>query len=645
MIASLLKPANTAEHTTPSKDVSSEVFMPKDTIDQPFDVVLVVEDGNEFRAHRQVLSEASPFFEKLLNSDMKESREGIVRLEMFSESVMGNTLEFIYTSNVQILTEDNARDLIVIADFLFLENLKTLAEGVLLQKLNASNCISIFYFSERYQSHELVYKAKKIILANFTTLFAGDRKEGLNMSSKQVQMWISSDEINVAAEEDVFTIILTWIDHDNSKRKKYFAELFREVRLVYVSLDFLCSNIATNDLVNDNEDCLALVEKAMRLIESGNYHNLPVAPRKWLDVPVIVACSQLKGRPIQCYFLREDRWYDLGKMPSDFFHSYLAPCHGKIYALQTASPNRECRMVSFSPYTNNWTLLPCIEDRDVKQIFVANENEMYALVTEPYKYHGMRSSMRRPLDKEIEFCGKEKHISFITKYKPESNSWEDISSFDHMNLRENVCIVANDSSIYFIGGEEKSGTDFKFLTDVERYDLRKNQWDKVADIQIARSWATGAAANGKIVIAGGVYDMGRSATGLRCEVFNETTNEWHFISNFGIHPQFTPKLLSVDDRLFVVATEPQESVLYQRKVECYDPDNDEWHQNTCIPLTKVDQVITFCSMRIFKGFLDTRETASLSVHSSCNLSSSRLHAKNRKQASMNERRQRKCFIL
>ncbi|KAL9957016.1 hypothetical protein ACROYT_G038596 [Oculina patagonica] len=552
-----------------------------------------------FRAHRQVLSEASPFFEKLLNSDMKESREGIVRLEMFSESVMGNTLEFIYTSNVQILTEVNARDLIVIADFLFLENLKTLAEGVLLQKLNASKH---FYF--------LLSVSSKLFIGQNTLnhYFVRRRQErGFEYVEQKVQMWISSDQINVAAEEDV--------------------------------------NIVTNNLVNDNEDCLALVEKAMRLIESRNYHNLPVAPRKWLDVPVIVACSQLKGRPIQCYFLREDRWYDLGKMPSDFFHSYLAPCHGKIYALQTASPNRECRMVSFSPYTNNWTLLPCIKDRDVKQIFVANENEMYALVTEPYKYHGMRSSMRRPLDTEIEFCGKEKHISFITKYKPESNSWEDISSFDHMNLRENVCIVANGSSIYFIGGEEKSSTDFKFLTDVDRYDLRKNQWDKVADIQIARSWATGAAANGKIFIAGGVYDMGRSATGLRCEVFNETTNEWHFISNFGIHPQFTPKLLSVDDRLFVVATEPQESVLYQRKVECYDPDNDEWHQNTCIPLTKVDQVITFCSMRIFKGFLDTRETASLSVHSSCNLSSSRLQAKNRKQASMNERRQRKCFIL
>ncbi|KAL9956826.1 hypothetical protein ACROYT_G038368, partial [Oculina patagonica] len=135
----------------PSKDIFSVTFMPKDTIDQPCDVILVVEHGKQFKAHRQVFSEASPFFEKLLNSDMKESKEGVVRLEMFSESVMGNTLEFIYTCNIQILTEDSARDLIVMADYLFLQNLKTLAVRVLLQSLNFSNCFLNYYLSERYR--------------------------------------------------------------------------------------------------------------------------------------------------------------------------------------------------------------------------------------------------------------------------------------------------------------------------------------------------------------------------------------------------------------------------------------------------------------------------------------------------------------
>ena len=59
---------------------------------------------------------------------MKESNEGVVRLEMFTESVMRKTFGFRYTGNVQILNEDDARDMVVIADYLFLLNLKTLAD-------------------------------------------------------------------------------------------------------------------------------------------------------------------------------------------------------------------------------------------------------------------------------------------------------------------------------------------------------------------------------------------------------------------------------------------------------------------------------------------------------------------------------------
>ena len=102
------------------------MFLSNDGLDQPCDVTLGVRDG-KFKARKKVLPEASSFFEKLLNSDMKESKEGVVRLEIFTDSLMRNTLEFIYTGNVQILDEDDARDLIMLADYLLLPKLKILA--------------------------------------------------------------------------------------------------------------------------------------------------------------------------------------------------------------------------------------------------------------------------------------------------------------------------------------------------------------------------------------------------------------------------------------------------------------------------------------------------------------------------------------
>ena len=160
------------QQVTPSsrKEVIGELFIPKDTLDQPCDVVLMVKDGGEFKAHRRVLSEASPFFEKLLNSDMKETQEGVVRLEMFTKSIMAATLRFIYTGDVQILGEDDAQDIIVVADYLFLEQLKLLAARVLVQMLNISNCISTYYFAERYQCEDLLSNTSKFIRVNFTSI-------------------------------------------------------------------------------------------------------------------------------------------------------------------------------------------------------------------------------------------------------------------------------------------------------------------------------------------------------------------------------------------------------------------------------------------------------------------------------------------
>ena len=239
------------------------------------------------------------------------------------------------------------------------------------------------------------------------------------------------------------------------------------------------------------------------------------------------------------------------------------------------------------------------DDRDLKQIFVGNDDEMYALVSEPCAecWRCYELSTRRLIytpgycvpTLQTVVCDRQQHESLITKYKPESNSWEDISSFRHLNLRHDFCIVANKTFIYFIGGKDRLGTNYiMYHTDVHRYDLSKNQWDKVADIQVARSSATGAAANGKIFIAGGVNHW----QDLECEVFSETTNEWQFVPMFDTHPRSMPNLQSVDDRLYVLATQKtmydrmydmygmydrtlsdRRPVPLQRMVECYNPDN------------------------------------------------------------------------
>ena len=157
------------------------------------DITLVTKDGREFKAHKNVLSAASPFFFKLHQSYMKENREGIVRFEEISGAVMEDVLGFIYTGSLEI-TQENSKNLIAAANFLVMPGLKKLSGRVLEQEMSEVNCISTFYFADMYQCDELITNTKKFIHANFASVAEMD--EFLNLEAKEVERWISSDEIS-----------------------------------------------------------------------------------------------------------------------------------------------------------------------------------------------------------------------------------------------------------------------------------------------------------------------------------------------------------------------------------------------------------------------------------------------------------------
>ena len=60
--------------------------------------------------------------------------------------------------------------------------------------------------------------------------------------------------------------------------KNIFADLFRHVRLVYVSRDFLRHDIVKNELVQENNRCQKLVKDAINLVDSQNCSSLSVSP-------------------------------------------------------------------------------------------------------------------------------------------------------------------------------------------------------------------------------------------------------------------------------------------------------------------------------------------------------------------------------
>lgn len=173
--------------------------------------------------------------------------------------------------------------------------------------MSPSNYVSLYHFAESYQFNELGEATRKFIHSHLVAV--AQTEDFLNLSAQEVEKWISSDEIEISAEGDIFKIITMWVGQDRNERKGNFEKLFRHVRLTFVSRDYLLSDILTNDLVPENEDCVNRVTSALRLIEAPcELTAWPQAPRIAQESQGVLICG---CRMTLCYMPDSDEWYKL----------------------------------------------------------------------------------------------------------------------------------------------------------------------------------------------------------------------------------------------------------------------------------------------------------------------------------------------
>ena len=126
----------------------------------------------------------------------------------------------------------------------------------------------------------------RFVLENFR--FVVD--EFLNLEAKEVEKWLSRDDISVETEADVFKIVLEWIKHSKSERKALFEQLFSHVRLVLMSCDYLI-DVVTNELVQESFACLILTSAGLKMSSFSSEGGVLQTPRKGVELRGIVACG------------------------------------------------------------------------------------------------------------------------------------------------------------------------------------------------------------------------------------------------------------------------------------------------------------------------------------------------------------------
>ena len=515
------------------------------------DVILEVgEDQARLKAHRNVLCAASPFFYNALNTEMKEKEEGVIRLKDTSKALLEEVLEYLYTGYVDI-NDNNAFELMAVANYFLITSLKLLSSKFIQDTLCASNSIMAYYSSVKYQCSDLREAAKSFILANFMAVSKSD--DFLNLNLEQVEEWISSDEVVIKGEKEVFMAILIWTEH-NTERKQSFYNLFRHVRCHYVSRSFLTTVILQHEFVRGQKECLDLVVDAMKeLSDETGAQFWKHSPRKCLNTPddAVFVCGGENGENVLCYLPFQRRWYNLKDIPSRRKPNAFASttCQGRLYVIGgNLIPFGDVPAQCYDPLLDVWSSINSFPEGLNFTAAVSFQGLVYVIGGENNSGNRLRT---------------------VKQYDPSTNLWQEASPLS--NARSSVCVVADESYIYAIGGYTSSPSE-KCLDIVERFDPKFDSWNRIAPTQAKRRGAAGVSLRNKIFVFGGVDLSG----GCPCEVYDKETNVWTAIAN-DIAPRYYASAVCIKGIIFVVSKFGVNQNDSQREtLQVYDVEKNEW---------------------------------------------------------------------
>ena len=529
--------------------------------------VAVAVKGEEFKAHKLVLAASSPFFLSLLESDMKESKEHLIKIELeeASAAVIEEVIAYVYTGNVS-LTEENSHDLIATADYLLLPGLKTMATEFLKMNLTTENCVFNYYFAEKYQSFGLMDESCKMINANFSEVMG--TTDFLSLEVTQMLSWVSSDDVIVAAEEEIFKGILKWVRHNRNEREGSFPKLLHQVRLTSISHEFLLNELLSEELVKTNLDCVSFVLECLKLIFNGTGESYTKPARKCLErnEDVIFVCG---GRKALCYYPGKKTWRQLMNTTLEHRDHSLIQYRDRVYIFskQEADSNQPQVAEYYIPTTNCWGAIQTKFEytEEFSSLFLLNgQRSLFALT----------NTETAP-------------ENTIFTYNLEENRWE-ICTGVALN-RWGACGVADAHNIYVIGGTYENTKNITATTKVEKIKPGENVWEELAPMIKARHNAFGAAMNGKIYVAGGMQENGFMHTVLStCEVYNPSTNEWQMIPSLNV-PRHSASMVCFKGALYVVGGSKSSRKSTELSMEMYDSGENKWQIESAIPVSHEEQ--------------------------------------------------------
>lgn len=228
------------------------------------DITLVSNDGSvKIQAHKMMLCASSTYFLAMFGGSMEEATKNEVTLKTIEGSILQIIINYIYTASIE-LTTDTVEKILIAADLLDLASLKSLCCEFIAKQLDSSNCLGIALFAEQYNLDKLYESAETFVCDNFAKLRMDE--EFFKLDAHQLCKFLSSSDIRVDSEEDVFRSLMSWVEHDLINREEYMSKLLHHIRFPLLTPKFIATTI---EPICKNIECERLISRAYK------WHLLP----------------------------------------------------------------------------------------------------------------------------------------------------------------------------------------------------------------------------------------------------------------------------------------------------------------------------------------------------------------------------------
>ncbi|KAI1236499.1 hypothetical protein IHE44_0014749 [Lamprotornis superbus] len=402
------------------------------------DVVLVV-GAKKIYAHRVILSACSPYFRAMFTGELAESRQTEVVIRDIDERAMELLIDFAYTSQITV-EEGNVQTLLPAACLLQLAEIQEACCEFLKRQLDPSNCLGIRAFADTHSCRELLRIADKFTQHNFQEVM--ESEEFMLLPANQLIDIISSDELNVRSEEQVFNAVMAWVKYSIQERRPQLPQVLQHVRLPLLSPKFLVGTVGSDPLIKSDEECRDLVD------EAKNYLLLPQ------ERPLMQGPRTRPRKPI-----RLGGW-----------------CSGDaISSVERYDPQTN----EYDPKTNQWSsdVAPTSTCRTSVGVAVLG-GYLYAV--------GGQDGVS---------C-----LNIVERYDPKENKWTRVASMSTRRLGVAVAVLGG--FLYAVGGSDGTSP----LNTVERYNPQENRWHTIAPMGTRRKHLGCAVYQDMIYAVGGRDD-------------------------------------------------------------------------------------------------------------------------------------------